>query len=87
MSRKKEYIEHYSNLLKLDGVATMSDKFNKLNAEVSQSDTYSQKQAIIQKNLTKMDSVYKVSKLINVRDSDFVKRIFAMLDYQDKHFK
>ena len=87
MSRKKGYIEHYSNLLKLDGVATMSDKFNKLNAEVSQSDTYSQKQAIIQKNLTKMDSVYKVSKLINVRDSDFVKRIFAMLDYQDKHFK
>lgn len=85
MSRKKEYIEHYSNLLKLDGVATMSDKFNKLNAELLQTDAYSQIQTIFQKFLTKIDSVYKVSKIINITDSDFVKRIFAMLDYQDKY--
>ena len=87
MKTKKEYIEYYANLLKLDGVVTMSAKFNKLNTEISQADTYSQKQAIIQEALTKLDSIDKVLKLINVRDSNFVKRIFAMLDYEDEYFK
>ena len=36
MKTKKEYIEYYANLLKLDGVVTMSAKFNKLNTEISQ---------------------------------------------------
>ncbi|MDE7235336.1 MAG: hypothetical protein K2N45_01750, partial [Helicobacter japonicus] len=80
-----EYIEYCGNLFKLDGIVAVVGTIEKLIAQASNA-SYSQKQAIFQEAFTRIDSISKVSKL-GSKDSDFMKRVLDMLEYEDKYFK
>lgn len=85
MKNRKEYIEYCGNLFKLDGIVAVVGTIEKLIAQASNA-SYSQKQAIFQEAFTRIDSISKVSKL-GSKDSDFMKRVLDMLEYEDKYFK
>lgn len=85
MKNRKEYIEYCGNLFKLDGIVAVVGTTKKLITQASNA-SYSQKQAIFQEAFTRIDSISKVSKL-GSKDSDFMKRVLDMLEYEDKYFK